>query len=104
MDRDVDPIIYLRQTTEKDKVLLPPPPRNNRKEIATSTQLSLQVQRASVARMTSRRSTALILWSSVFFFFFFVGFSQKLRGRVTRNIEKKAHGLTWTKQEKGPRT
>ena len=60
MVRDVDPIIYLRQTTEKDKVLLPPP-RNNRKEIATSTQLSLQVQRASVAHMTSRRSTALIL-------------------------------------------
>ena len=32
MVRDVDPIIYLRQTTEKDKVLLPPPPRNNRTE------------------------------------------------------------------------
>ena len=91
---DVEPIIYLHQTTDKEKVLLPH--RNNREEIAMSTQSSLQVQRASVARMTPRyrhrRSTALILWSSVFFFFFV--FSQKLRGRVTRNREKKAHGLT----------
>ena len=28
------------------------------------------------------------------FEFFFFNFSQKLRGRVTRNIEKKAHGLS----------
>ena len=89
---DVDPIIDLHHTTEKDKVLLPPPPRNNRKEIATSTQLSLQVQRASVARMTSTVNGSDFVILS-FFCFFFVGFSQKLRGRVTRNIEKKAHGL-----------
>ena len=47
---DVHPIIYLHLTTEKENVLLPP--RNNREEIATSTQSSLQVKRASVARMT----------------------------------------------------
>ena len=46
---------------------------------------------------------ALILWSSVFFFFFFfffffLVFSQKLHGRVTRNIEKKAHGLSLVSQ------
>ena len=92
---DVDPIIYLHQTMEKDKVLLPPPPtRNNRKEIATSTQLSLQVQRASVARMTSTVNGSDFVILSFFFFFFFVGFSQKLHGWVTRNIEKKAHGLS----------
>ena len=45
-----------------------------------------------VLRAWHRRSTALILRSSGFFLFFF-GFSQKLSGRVTRNIEKKAHGL-----------
>ena len=44
-----------------------------------------------VLRAWHRRSTTLILRSSVFFFFFLV-FSQKLRGRVTRNIEKKS---TW---------
>ena len=79
---DVHSIIYLHPTTEKEKVLLPP--RNNREEIATSTQSSLQVQRASVARMT------LTVNSSDFvILIFFLVFSQKLRGRVTRNIEKK---------------
>ena len=84
---DVDPIIDLHHTTEKEKVLLPPP-RNNRKEIVTST--SLQVQRASVARMTSTVNGSDFVILS---FFFFVGFSQKLRGRVTRNIEKKHMAL-----------
>ena len=81
---DVHPIIYLHPTTEKEKVLLPP--RNNREEIATSTQLFS----ASVARMTPAvNSSDFVILS----FFFFLVFSQKLRGRVTRNIEKKAHGL-----------
>ena len=89
MVRDVDPIIYLHPTTDKEKVLLPH--RNNREEIATSTQSNLQVQRASVARMTPTvNSSGFVILS---FFFFFLVFSQKLRGRVTRNIEKKAHGL-----------
>ena len=74
---------------EKEKVLLPP--RNNREEIATSTQSSLQVQRASVARMTTTVNSSDFV--SLSFFFCFLVFSQKLRGRVTRNIEKKAHGL-----------
>ena len=65
---DVHPIIYLHPTMEKDKVLLPP--LNDREEIATSTQSSLQVQRASVARMTPtvNRSDFVIL--SFFFFWF----------------------------------
>ena len=62
----------------------------------TSTQprvckCNMQVSRP---RRRSRRQTtsfSLILTS---FFFFFLIFSRKLRGRVTRNIEKKAHGLT----------
>ena len=64
---DAHPIIYLHPTTE-EKVLLPP--RNNREEIATSTQSSLQVQRASVARMTPtvNSSDFVIL---IFFFFWF---------------------------------
>ena len=83
---DIHPIIYLHPTTEKEKVLLPP--RNNREEIATSTQSSLQVQGASVARMTPTvNSSDFVILS--FFLFFFLIFSQKLRGRVTRNIEKK---------------
>ena len=82
--RDVHSIIYLHPTTEKEKVLLPS--RNNREEIA-STQSSLQVQHASVERMTPtvNRSDFVILS-------FFFGFSQKLHGRVTRK-EIKAHGL-----------
>ena len=67
MVSDVDPFIDLHHTTEKDKVLLPPPPRNNRKEIATST--SLQVQRASVARMTSTVNGSDFVILSFFFFF-----------------------------------
>ena len=86
---DVHPIIYLHPTTEKEKVLLPPP-RNNREEIAMSTQSSPQVQRASVARMTPTVNSSDFVIHS---FFSFLVFSQKLRGRVTRNIEKKAHGL-----------
>ena len=88
---DVHPIVYLHPTTEKEKVLLPP--RNNREEIATSTQSSLQVQpwRASVARMTPLVNR---LWfCDPQFFFFFLVFSQKLRGQVTRNIEKKHMAL-----------
>ena len=71
---DVDPIIYLHPTTDKEKVLLPH--RNNREEIATSTpESSLQVQRASVARMTPTvNSSDFVILS----FFLFV-FSQKLR-------------------------
>ena len=79
---------------EKEKVLLPP--RNNREEIATSTQSSLQVQRASVARMTPTVNSSDFV--SLSFFCCFLVFSQKLRGRVTRNIEKKAHGLTFKKK------
>ena len=82
---DVDPIVYLHRTTDKEKVLLPH--RNNRGEIATSTQSSLQVQRASVARMTPTVNSS----DFVILQFFFLVFSQKLCGRVTRNIEKKAH-------------
>ena len=67
MVSDVDPFIDLHHTstTEKDKVLLPPPPRTNRKEIATST--SLQVQRASVARMTSTVNGSAFCDPQVFF-------------------------------------
>ena len=86
---DVHPIIYLHPTTEKEEVLLPP--RNNREEIATSTQSSLQVQCARVARMTPTVNSSDFV---ILVFFFCFCFSQKLRGRVTRNIEKKAHGLT----------
>ena len=76
---DAHPIIYLHPTTEKKKVLVPP--RNNREEIATSTQSSLQVQRASVARMTPTVNISDFVILS-----FFLVFSQKLRGRVTRNM------------------
>ena len=88
---DVHPVIYLHPTTEKEKVLLPP--RNNREETATSTQSSLQVQRGSVARMIPTVNSSDFVILSFFFFFLILVFSQKLRGRVTRNIEKKAHGL-----------
>ena len=71
---DVHPIICLHPTTEKEKVLLPP--RHNHEEIATSTQLSLQVQpwRASVAPMTPSVNR---LWfcDAQFFFSFFFWFS-----------------------------
>ena len=57
MVQNVDPIIYLHETTKKEKVLLPPP-RNNCdsecEETVTSTQSSLQVQHASVACVRSR--------------------------------------------------
>ena len=45
-------------------------------------------------RLRSRRRTNnfSLIFDIVFFFFFSI-FSEKLRGRVTRNIEKKAHGL-----------
>ena len=79
---------------DKEKVLLPH--RNNRGEIATSTQSSLQVQRASVARMTPTVNSSdfvILSFFFFFFFFFFLVFSQKLRGRVTRNIEKKHMAL-----------
>ena len=59
---------------------------------------SVQVQRASVARLTPAvNSSDFVILS---FFFFFLVFSQKLRGRVTRNIEKKAHGLMKIKKNK----
>ena len=66
---DIDPIIYLHPTTDKEKVLLPH--RNNREEIATSTQSSLQVQRASVARMTPTVNSSDFMILSFFFFFWF---------------------------------
>ena len=47
------------------------------------------MQRASVARMTSMVNSS----DFVILGFFFVGFSQKLRGRVTRSIEKKHMAL-----------
>ena len=80
---DVHPIIFLHPTTEKEKVLLPP--RNNREEIATFTQSSLQVHDTNDQQ----------LWFCDPHFF--LVFSQKLRGWVATNIEKKrAHGLTQT--------
>ena len=83
---DVDPIIYLHPTTDKEKVLLPH--RNNREEIATSTQSSLQVQHASVARMTPTvNSSDFVILN--FHFFFFLVFSQKLHGRVDGKQKKK---------------
>ena len=86
---DVVHIIYLHPTTDKEKVLLSH--RNNREEITTSTQSSLPVQRASVACMTPTvNSSDFVILS---FFFFFLVFSQKLRRRVTRNIEKKHMAL-----------
>ena len=66
---DVDPIIYLHPNTDKEKVLLPH--RNNREEIVTSTQSSLQVQHASVARMTPTvNSSDFVILSFLFFFWF----------------------------------
>ena len=66
---DAHPIIYLHPTAEK--VFLPP--RNNREESATSTQSSLQVQRANVARMTPTVNIS----DFVIRFFFFFWFSAK---------------------------
>ena len=68
---DVHPIIYLHPTMGKEKVLLPP--CNNREEIATSTQSSLQVQRASVASMTPTVNSS----DFVILNFFFFGFQPK---------------------------
>ena len=92
---DVDPIIDLHHTTEKDKVLLPPPPRNNRKEIATSTQLSLQVQCASVARMTSTVNGSDFVVLS--FFFFFCRFQPKATRAGDEKHRKKS---TWPNYNK----
>ena len=64
---DVDHIIYLHPTTDKEKVLLPH--RINREEIAMSTQSSLQVQRASVARMTPTVNSSDFVILSFFFWF-----------------------------------
>ena len=75
---DVDPIIYLHPTTDKEKVLLPH--RNNREEITTSTQSSLQVQRPSVARMTPMVNSSdfvILRFCDPQFFFFFFLFSAK---------------------------
>ena len=47
-----------------------------------------------VLRAWHRRSTALILWSSVFFFFFFFWFSAKSYAGRWRETGKKAHGLS----------
>ena len=86
---DVHPFIYLHQTTEKEKVLLPP--RNNCEEIASSTQSSLQVQRASVARMTPTVNSSDL---GILSFFFFFGFQPK----ATRvGDEKHRKKSTWPK-------
>ena len=61
----------------------------NCEEIATSSQSSLQVQLASVKRMIPKLNSSDFVNLS-----FFLVFSHKLRGRVTRNIERKAHGLS----------
>ena len=82
---DVDPIVFFHQTAQKEKVFISPP-RNNREEIATVT-ASVQVQHASVTPPSPIATPSLIL--TLVSFFFFLIFSQKLRGRVTRNIEKK---------------
>ena len=66
MVSDVHPIIYLHPTTEKEKV--PLPLRNNREEIATSTQSSLQVQRASVARFDTDGQQLWVCDPQFFFF------------------------------------
>ena len=50
------------------------------------------MQRASVARMTPTVNISDFVILSFFLFFIFLVFSQKLRRRVTRNIEKKS---TW---------
>ena len=51
-----------------------------------SLKVNMQVFRSPVAE-----STTLVWFWHWFFFFFFSNFSQKLHGRVTRNIEKKKH-------------
>ena len=59
---------------------------------ATSTQSSLQVQRASVARMTPMvNSSDFVILSFLFFFFF--GFQPKATWAGDEKQEKKAHGL-----------
>ena len=65
--------------------------------ITVKTSSQLQVKHANLAPPSpiAMPNQQLLVWfwhqSS---FFFFLDFSEKLRGRVTRNIEKKAHGLS----------
>ena len=84
---DIDPIIYLHPTTDKEKFLLPH--RNNREEIATSTQSSPQVQRAGVARTTPTVCSDFVSLS-----FFFFGFQLKATRAGDEKHRKKAHGLS----------
>ena len=88
---DVDPIIYLHPTTDKEKVLLPH--HNNREEIATSTQSSLQVQRASVARMTPTVNSSDFVMLSFFFFFWFS--AKSYAARAGTGDEKHRKKSTW---------
>ena len=66
----------------------------NREDNVHST-TSLQVQHGSVAPPPpiATQNEFYFDFDIVFFYLFFI-FSQKLRGRVTRNIVKKAHGLS----------
>ena len=95
---DVDLIVFFHQTTQKEKVLSLLLAINREDNVHSTT--SLQVQHGSVAPpppiATPNENFLVWFWHRFFFFFFFF-LSQKLRGRVTRNIEKKAHGLTHTR-------